>query len=346
MKIEDTKPYPSSKSEPAVFTIVTEKPKSAEPYKPKNVKRFISVGLQVDSILSAETGHFKEHYKLGHELGHGQYGKTYLCVDKKTGINYACKSIAKRKLLTNEDVNDVRREIEIMHHLSGAHPNVISIRGAYEDAVAVHVVMELCRGGELFDRIEKRGPYSERKAAQLTRTIVGVIETCHILGVMHRDLKPENFLFVDEGEDSDMKMIDFGLSVFLKPGELFSDVVGSPEYMAPEVLVDRYGPEADVWSAGVILYILLCGMLPFWGESDDEIFQGVLHGDIDFSSDPWPNVSESAKDLVKRMLERNPKRRITAHQVLCHPWVQVDGVAPDKPLDSSFLSRLTDLKVS
>ncbi|GFP94937.1 calcium-dependent protein kinase 2 [Phtheirospermum japonicum] len=328
MKIENQNTKPSTQPAPKVVH-----------------KRFISVGLQVDSILSTKTGHLKEHYKLGDELGHGQYGKTFLCVDKKTGKDYACKSIAKRRLLSTEDVNDVRREIEIMHHLSRAHPNVISIRGAYEDAVAVHVVMELCRGGELFDRIEKNGPYSEKKAAQLTRTIVGVIETCHSLGVMHRDLKPENFLFVDEGEDSDMKMIDFGLSVFFKPGELFSDVVGSPEYMAPEVLDDLYGPEADVWSAGVILYILLCGMLPFWGESDEQIFEGVLHGDIDFSSGPWPNISESAKDLVKRMLERNPKRRITAHQVLCHPWVQADGVAPNKPSGSAVLSRLADLKV-
>ncbi|KAL3628246.1 Calcium-dependent protein kinase 25 [Castilleja foliolosa] len=333
MKIEDTKPYRSSESEP----------RSAEPTKPNNAKSF---GLRVDSILGTKTGHFKEHYELGHELGHGQYGHTHLCVEKKTRINYACKSISKGRLLTNEDVDDVRREIEIMHHLSGTHPNVISIRGAYEDDVSVHVVMELCRGGELFDRIEKNGPFSEKKAAQITRSIVGVIETCHVFGVMHRDLKPENFLFVDEGADSELKMIDFGLSVFFKPGELFGEAVGSPEYMAPEVIDDIYGPEADIWSAGVILYVLLSGMLPFWGESDEEIFEGVLHSDIDFSSYPWPNISGSAKDLVKRMLERNPKRRITAHQVLCHPWMQDEGVAEYKPLNLAVLSHLKDIKVS
>ncbi|KAK6131630.1 hypothetical protein DH2020_034644 [Rehmannia glutinosa] len=293
----------------------------------------------MDSVLTTKTGHLKERYNLGHELGQGQYGKTFMCVDRKTGKNYACKSIAKRKLLTKEDVDDVRREIEIMHHLSG-HPNVISIEGAYEDAVAVHVVMELCRGGELFDRIVKRGRYSEKKAAKLTRKIVGVVENCHSLGVMHRDLKPENFLFVDEEEDSDIKTIDFGLSVFFKPGEIFTDVVGSPYYVAPEVLCKGYGPEADLWSAGVIVYILLCGVPPFWGDSEQEIFEEVLRGDIDFSSGPWSNISESAKDLVKKMLVRDPKRRITAHQVLCHPWVQVDGVAHEKPLDSAVLSRL------
>ncbi|KAI4384335.1 hypothetical protein MLD38_002506 [Melastoma candidum] len=141
-------------------------------------------------------------------------------------------------------------------------------------------------------------------------------------------------------EDSLLKTIDFGLSVFFKPGETFTDVVGSPYYVAPEVLKKRYGPESDVWSAGIILYILLSGVPPFWAESEQGIFEQVLHGDLDFSSDPWPSVSEGAKDLVRKMLVRDPKRRLTAHEVLCHPWVQVDGVAPDKPLDSAVLSRL------
>jgi calcium-dependent protein kinase len=187
---------------------------------PHYVKRLPSAGLRAGSVLQTKTGHLKDYYNLGAKLGHGQYGTTFLCVEKATGKEYACKSIAKRKLLIREDVEDVRREIQIMHHLAG-QPNIISIRGAYEDAVAVHVVMELCAGGELFDRIIRRGHFTERKAAELTRTMVGVIEACHSLGVMHRDLKPENFLFVNEEEDSTLKAIDFGLSVFFKPG-LFS----------------------------------------------------------------------------------------------------------------------------
>ncbi|MBA0631316.1 hypothetical protein Godav_000199 [Gossypium davidsonii] len=315
--------------------------KSKKPKKPKppHVKRVSSAGLRTESVLQTKTGNFREYYSLEKKLGQGQFGTTFLCVEKSTGKEYACKSIAKRKLLTDEDVEDVRREIQIMHHLAG-HPNVISIKGAYEDAMAVHVVMELCAGGELFDRIIQRGHYTERKAAALTRTIVGVVESCHSLGVMHRDLKPENFLFVNQQEDSLLKTIDFGLSMFFKPGETFKDVVGSPYYVAPEVLRKHYGPEADVWSAGVILYILLSGVPPFWAESEEGIFDQVLHGDLDFESDPWPNISESAKDLVRRMLIRDPKKRLTAHAVLCHPWIQVDGVAPNKPLDFAVLSRL------
>jgi calcium-dependent protein kinase len=182
------------------------------------VKRVSSAGLLVGSVLKRKTESVKEKYSLGRRLGQGQFGTTYLCVERSSGKEYACKSILKRKLVTDDDVEDVRREIQIMYHLAG-HPNVISIRGAYEDAVAVHLVMELCAGGELFDRIVTKGHYTERKAAELARVIVGVVEVCHSMGVMHRDLKPENFLFVDQTEEAALKTIDFGLSVFFRPGE-------------------------------------------------------------------------------------------------------------------------------
>nr|CAB3492948.1 unnamed protein product [Digitaria exilis] len=333
----------SDQPPPAAAATTQTQPQDNPPAKkpvPK-VKRVQSAGLLADSVLKRDvnTARLKDLYTIGKKLGQGQFGTTYLCVEKATGKEFACKSIAKRKLLTEEDVEDVRREIQIMHHLAG-HANVVSIVGAYEDAVAVQLVMELCAGGELFDRIIQRGHYSEKAAAQLTRVIVGVVEACHSLGVMHRDLKPENFLFVNQKEDSPLKAIDFGLSIFFKPGEMFTDVVGSPYYVAPEVLLKHYGREVDVWSAGVIIYILLSGVPPFWDESEQGIFEQVLKGDLDFSSEPWPSISESAKDLVRKMLIRDPKKRLTAHEALCHPWVCIDGVAPDKPLDSAVLSRL------
>ncbi|XP_040993680.1 calcium-dependent protein kinase 1-like isoform X2 [Juglans microcarpa x Juglans regia] len=325
-----TIPKPDTKTEPVQPTRAEKNP---------HKERVASAGLCAE-VLKTKTDRFWEFFSLEKKLGEGNFGTTFLCVEKATGEEYACKTIAKWKLKTDKDVEDVRREIQIMHHLKG-HPNVISIKGAYEDKMAVHIVMELCAGGELFDRIIKCGHYTERKAAALTRTIVGVVEACHSLGVMHRDLKPENFLFVNNQEDSLLKTIDFGLSIFFKPGEEFSDVVGSPNYIAPEVLQQRYGPEADVWSAGVILYILLCGVPPFRAVvSKQGIFQQVLYGDLNFSSDPWPSISDSAKDLVKSMLVQDPRRRLTAKEVLRHPWFQVDGVALDKPLDCAVLSRL------
>ncbi|PIA54234.1 hypothetical protein AQUCO_00900644v1 [Aquilegia coerulea] len=339
-QVDATTPVESTKQ--VKPDVKEERSNQSEPAKAKkapNIKRVQSAGLQTDSVLQRKTGNMKETYSLGRKLGQGQFGTTFYCFEKATGKEFACKSIAKRKLTTQEDVEDVRREIQIMHHLAG-HPNVISITGAYEDAVAVHLVMELCAGGELFDRIIQRGHYTEKKAAELARVIVGVVEACHSLGVMHRDLKPENFLFVNKEEEAPLKTIDFGLSVFFKPGETFTDVVGSPYYVAPEVLLKQYGQECDVWSAGVIIYILLSGVPPFWDETEQGIFEQVLKGELDFVSDPWPSISDSAKDLMKKMLVRDPKKRLTAHEVLCHPWVRVDGVAPDKPLDSAVLSRL------
>ncbi|KAL8210487.1 hypothetical protein R6Q57_004924 [Mikania cordata] len=303
-------------------------------------RRKSSAGLLVDKVLKTRSGCLKDHYTIDRKLGHGQFGTTSTCISKKNGKQYACKSILKRKLVTEDDVEDVRREVEIMHHLSG-HPNVVSIEGAYEDAYEVHLVMELCGGGELFERIAQKGHFSEQKAADLVRTIASVIEACHSLGVMHRDLKPENFLFVDKDEDSPLKAIDFGLSVFFKPGETFTDVVGSPYYVAPEVLQKHYGSQIDIWSAGVILYILLSGVPPFLGETEIDVFREILEGDIDFSFDPWPVISSSAKDLIKKMLLRDQSRRITAHEILRHPWISVDGVAPNKPLDHAVLTRLT-----
>ncbi|KAK9690883.1 hypothetical protein RND81_09G160800 [Saponaria officinalis] len=290
-------------------------------------------------VLGHKTANIRDLYILGRKLGQGQFGTTYLCTDISTGVEYACKSISKRKLISKEDVEDVRREIQIMHHLAG-HKNIVTIKGAYEDPLYVHIVMELCSGGELFDRIIQRGHYSERKAAELTRIVVGVVETCHSLGVMHRDLKPENFLLVNKDDDFSLKAIDFGLSVFFKPGQVFTDVVGSPYYVAPEVLLKHYGPAADVWTAGVILYILLSGVPPFWAETQQGIFDAVLKGHIDFDSDPWPLISDSAKDLIRKMLCLQPSERLTAHQVLCHPWICENGVAPDRALDPAVLSRL------
>ncbi|CAH8319765.1 unnamed protein product [Eruca vesicaria subsp. sativa] len=251
----------------------------------------------------------KSSYSLGKELGRGQFGVTHLCTHKSTGQQFACKTIAKRKLVNKEDIADVRREVQIMHHLTG-QPNIVQLKGAYEDKHSVHLVMELCAGGELL---------------------------CILV-------KPENFLLLNKDENSPLKATDFGLSVFYNPGDVFKDIVGSAYYIAPEVLKRMYGPEADIWSIGVMLYIILCGVPPFWAESENGIFNAILKGHVDFSSDPWPSLSPQAKDLVKKMLNSDPKQRLTAAQVLNHPWVKEDGEAPDVPLDNAVMPRLKQFK--
>ncbi|KAK1434898.1 hypothetical protein QVD17_00652 [Tagetes erecta] len=291
-------------------------------------------------VLQDPTGNdITQGYSLGQELGRGEFGITYLCTDIKTGEKFGCKSISKKKLRTVVDIEDVRREVEIMRHLP-KHPNIVTLKDTYEDDDAVHIVMELCEGGELFDRIVARGHYTERAAASIMRTIVEIVQMCHSHGVMHRDLKPENFLFGNKKETAPLKAIDFGLSVFFKPGEIFNEIVGSPYYMAPEVLKRNYGPEVDVWSAGVILYILICGVPPFWAETEQGVAQAIIRSVINFKRDPWPKVSDNVKDLVKKMLDPDPKSRLTAQQALEHPWLFNLKKASNVPLGDVVKSRL------
>ncbi|KAL4204056.1 hypothetical protein AMTRI_Chr01g107810 [Amborella trichopoda] len=297
----------------------------------------------IGRILGRPMEDGRSTYIFGKELGRGQFGVTYMCTHRETKEVLACKSIATRKLITKDDIEDVRREVQIMHHLTG-HRNIVELKGAYEDRNSVNLVMELCAGGELFDRIIAKGHYSERAAATLCREIVTVVHTCHSMGVMHRDLKPENFLFLNKDEASPLKATDFGLSVFFKPGEVFRDLVGSAYYVAPEVLRRHYGVEADIWSAGVILYILLSGVPPFWAENEHGIFDAILRGHIDFSSDPWPSISSGAKELVKKMLKADPTERLSAIQILNHPWIREDGVASDQPIDVTVLTRMKQFR--
>ncbi|CAA0826633.1 Calcium-dependent protein kinase 10 [Striga hermonthica] len=292
----------------------------------------------------APQARISDKYTLGRELGRGEFGVTYLCTDREMREALACKSISKKKLRTAVDIEDVRREVAILSSLP-EHANIVKLRATYEDEEAVHLVMELCEGGELFDRIVARGHYSERAAAGVARTIAEVVRMCHQHGVVHRDLKPENFLFANKKENSPLKVIDFGLSVFFKPGERFTEIVGSPYYMAPEVLKRNYGPEVDVWSAGVILYILLCGVPPFWAETEQGVALAILRGVIDFKREPWPQVSESAKSLVRQMLEQDPQKRLTAQQVLEHPWIQNAKKAPNVPLGDIVRARLKQFSV-
>ena len=171
------------------------------------------------TVLAATktSDNMEDRYLIDRELGRGEFGVTYLCIDRDTRELLACKSISKRKLRTAVDIDDVRREVAIMRHLPKSS-SIVTLREACEDDNAVHLVMELCEGGELFDRIVARGHYTERAAAAVARTIVEVVQLCHKHGVIHRDLKPENFLFANKKENSPLKAIDFGLSIFFKPG--------------------------------------------------------------------------------------------------------------------------------
>lgn len=268
---------------------------------------------------------FTSRLEVGDEVGRGHFGYTCSAKFKKgelKGQQVAVKIIPKSKMTTAIAIEDVRREVKILRALSG-HNNLVNFYDAFEDHDNVYIVMELCEGGELLDRILSRGgKYSEDDAKAVIVQILNVVAFCHLQGVVHRDLKPENFLYSSNDENSQLKAIDFGLSDFVRPDERLNDIVGSAYYVAPEVLHRSYSTEADVWSIGVIAYILLCGSRPFWARTESGIFRAVLKAEPSFNEAPWPSLSLEARDFVKRLLNKDPRKRMTAAQALCHPWIR------------------------
>lgn len=285
----------------------------------------------------------RSEYTIVKELGAGQFGTTFLVVHRPTGDKFACKSINKHAKCFSR--RDVEREVQILASLSG-QANVVELCEVWEDSHSIHIVQELCEGGELFDVIVDRGHLSERDAAVVARTLLEVIRSCHDSSILHRDLKPENWLLktrLADGEElhsEQLRAIDFGLSVFLAPGQRLKTLAGSSYYMAPEVLKGDYGLEADLWSAGVIIYILLSGLPPFWGSTEKQIFRRILHEQLDLDSSPWPDVSDKAKDIVRRLLTRDIESRMTLEEALNHPWIAEYRSLPTRPLSSAVFNRL------
>ncbi|GLI60831.1 hypothetical protein VaNZ11_002944 [Volvox africanus] len=310
----------------------------------KTVRRLSALGIQEGEVwITRQTSDIRKVFKFGAQINKGQFGTIHV-VTNSAGDKFACKQISKRKLTGPNAIRDVRREIEIMHHLRG-HPNVITFHGAYEDANEVYMVMELCTGGDLFERIEKITTITERAAASLFRDLVETVSYCHTLGVVHRDLKPENFLITDRGPNSRIKLADFGLSCFYQEGqEEMHDVVGSAYYMAPEVIQRQYGGACDTWSLGVILHILLCGAPPFTGSTDADILRAVRTQEVDLTVSPWPSVSRHARHLVSKMLEKDQDKRIRLDQVMSHPWLRPDGTAPPRALQGSLRDRISQFR--
>ncbi|KAA8545638.1 hypothetical protein F0562_020907 [Nyssa sinensis] len=252
----------------------------------------------------------EQEYDLGAVIGQGKFGSVVLCRSKTTGEEFACKRLCK-----GEEI--VHREVEIMQHLSG-HPGVVTLKAVYEDADSFHLVMELCSGGRLLDQMARERPYSEQRAANLLKELILVIKYCHDMGVVHRDIKPENILLTTSGQ---MKLADFGLAVRISNGQSLTGVAGSPAYVAPEVLAGDYSEKVDIWSAGVLLHALLVGVLPFRGDSLGAVFEAIKNANLDFGSGVWESVSDPACDLITHMLTRDVSARLTADEVLRHPWI-------------------------
>ncbi|CAD8132757.1 unnamed protein product [Paramecium octaurelia] len=290
-------------------------------------------------ILSHQ-GKIEQFYDINLKkvIGSGTYGSVVKATLKGTKNQRAVKVIPKSKV---KNPDRFKKEIDILRQLD--HPNIIKLYETFEDQRNVYLVMELCEGGELFDRIMDKGCFSEYEAYEIFLQIMQALNYCHSNSICHRDLKPENFLFLTKADDSPIKVIDFGLST------LFEDPVtskqtgqkltmktkaGTPYYISPEVLKGSYDELCDIWSAGVILYILLSGVPPFYGDSDPEILDAVQKGEYTTDIPELKAVSESAKDLIRHMITQ-PSMRYKASQVLKHKWM-IESNKPTKQLKLNF----------
>ncbi|CAE7772389.1 CPK2 [Symbiodinium pilosum] len=272
------------------------------------------------------------------KLGEGSYGYVSKATNKATGLVRAVKTIAKGKM---KNMERFKQEIAILKLMD--HPNIIKLYESFEDLRNIYLVMELCGGGELFDRIIEAGSFTEVVAANLMQQIIRAVNYMHQSQVAHRDLKPENFLFTSKEpmENNILKIIDFGLSCKFAERAYLTTKAGTPYYVAPQVLSGKYDQSADLWSCGVIMFVLLCGYPPFFGDSDKEVLSKVRMGNFNFNPADWKNVSEDAKNLIRNLMRMNPRERFTADQALQHEWIKLQAPkAQNVSLQSNFVDNL------
>ncbi len=280
-------------------------------------------------------------YNIGKEIGYGKYGIVRL-VSKKSyeKKRFALKSIPRDKL--KADVSQLEKEFEILREVD--HPNIVNFYEMYIDDNYCHLVTEFCGGGELFEHIIANGKFTEQQAAKVIKQILSAIKHLHDRGICHRDLKPENILFESRSKNATIRLIDFGLAKYYTPQStssgsnvLMRTRIGTPYYMAPEVLNGAYSETCDMWSVGVIAYCLLCGYPPFNADTDQQLFRKIRLCDYEFHMPEWQGISEDAKNFIKALIQPNQKVRLTPEQALEHTWVRN---APKDQVKTEVLLRL------
>ena len=290
--------------------------------KPEKRNSFNSIKVPIIMVPSSLQKDIRKIYKFKEKpLGGGNFGtvrKAYRKADDKNNREYyAIKSIPKKNL-TEKDFTNLIKEVSIISGLS--HPNIIKFYETYHDEHFFHLVMELCEGKDSYVQIVKEEKCDEKKVVNLIAKVLLAIAHCHSRGITHRDLKPENILFENNSPDAEIKIIDFGLSRKYSKDVKLHSVLGTPYYVAPEVLKGSYDQKCDIWSIGAMTYLLLCGRPPFNGSTDKEIFDNILCSEVKFDLPIWNNISNNAKSFVKLCLEKNGIKRPSAIKALDHPW--------------------------
>ncbi|XP_020956305.1 serine/threonine-protein kinase DCLK2 isoform X4 [Sus scrofa] len=277
----------------------------------------------VNGNRCSESSTLLEKYKIGKVIGDGNFAVVKECMDRSTGKEFALKIIDKAKCCGKEHL--IENEVSILRRVK--HPNIIMLVEEMETATELFLVMELVKGGDLFDAITSSTKYTERDGSAMVYNLANALSYLHALSIVHRDIKPENLLVCEypDGTKS-LKLGDFGLATVVE-GPLYT-VCGTPTYVAPEIIAETgYGLKVDIWAAGVITYILLCGFPPFRSENNlqEDLFDQILAGKLEFPAPYWDNITDSAKELISQMLQVNVEARCTAGQILSHPWVSDDA---------------------
>ena len=277
------------------------------------------VVLNNDVIVSGNEVNPEKIYIKKKLLGSGAFGEVWLVRHKDLERDFAMKIIKKRKNKSNEE-KEIINEIEILKKLD--HPKILKIIDFYSKVKKYYIITEYCPEGELFNEIIKVGRFDEGQTAFIINQILKAISYCHRNQIIHRDIKPENIMITKREKNGclQVKLIDFGTAKIFEKGQSENRYVGSSYYMAPEVLKRKYDEKCDLWSIGVIFYILLTGRPPFDGNDDEEILKNVEIGVYDKTSYPFPSLSSYAKDLINKLLQYDPKKRISAEEALEHPW--------------------------
>ncbi|KAI8833121.1 kinase-like domain-containing protein [Chytriomyces cf. hyalinus JEL632] len=267
---------------------------------------------------------FADLYTVKKLIGEGSFATVHLVERKADNVQFAAKFIGKFRRKKRVDEKKQMAEVSILTKVR--HRNLIGLVDFFETDEHLILVMDLATGGELFTQIEERGSFTEKDAAEIMRQLLEAVDYLHALGIAHRDLKPENVLLKVKDPASDIVITDFGLSRIVDEDDhILHTTCGSPLYVAPEILSRRgYGRPVDLWSLGVITYILLCGYAPFWGEDQPALFEEIVACRYAFEDEDWGQISDSAKDLISKLLTVDPEKRLTAAEALKHPWLDVD----------------------
>ena len=287
---------------------------------PSSFCSFTPVNVTNELLVGKSKSNPDSEYKKLKFLGEGAFASVYCVQNKYTDVICAMKVINKSFNCSAEDDKEILNEINILRSMD--HPGVLKIFEFYSNKESYSIVTELCPGGELFQQIIDKGPFNEKYSAYIMYQLFSAVNYCHKMHIIHRDLKPENILIVNKDKDGypTIKVCDFGTSKIFEKGVVQRKLVGSSYYIAPEVLKKSYNEKCDVWSCGVIMYILLSARPPFGGQDDNDIMERVATGIYDLESPPFDKLSSSALDLIRNLLNMDVKQRFTAEQALNHPW--------------------------